>query len=112
MSNAQPVTKSAVVPVIEAEALEYAKKEGIEDVVRRLADATARVYPAARSIRVFMKVDPELRDYWYVIFEIRTLAADLPDWREADRRWYREYDQAYPYPRNHTLIPRLVVEDE
>lgn len=112
MSNAQSVPKSAVVPVIEPEALEFAKREGIEEVVRKLADATARVYPTARSIRVFMKLDPELHDYWIVIFEVRTLQADLPDWRDADHRWQLEYVQAHPYPRNHSLIPRVIVEGE
>jgi hypothetical protein len=108
----QSTQAKPVVPVIEPEAAEYAKKEGIEDVVQRLAEATARVYPAALAIRVLVRPDPELTDYWFVVFEVRTLSADLPDWREADHRWFLEYLQAYPYPRNHVLISRVIVEDE
>ena len=47
MSDVQSPQAKPVVPVIEPDVVEYAKAQGIEDVVRRLADATARVYPTA-----------------------------------------------------------------
>jgi hypothetical protein len=107
MSDVQSTQAKAVVPVIEPDVVEYAKAQGIEDVVRRLADATARVYPTATSVRVHLRPDAEIPNYWFVIFEARVPKGDVPDSLEAEDPWEAEYERAYPSPRNHTLVLRL-----
>jgi hypothetical protein len=105
---------SGVVPVIEPDAVEYAKAQGIEGVVRQLAEATARLYPTARSVRVLIRPDAEIPDYWFVIFEVRVPHSDVPDVPDvlaAERRWIPEYLRIYPYPRNHSLLLRLISEE-
>lgn len=108
MSNAQQTVK--VVPVIEPEALEYAKAEGLEAVVQRLVQATQRVFPTVLSIRVRLIRDVEVADLLSVMFEARVPEGDVPNYLEAHRRWGEEWLQAYPYPRNHSLFLRLVRE--
>jgi hypothetical protein len=94
------------------EVYEYASKHGIEGALQRLLEATPRVFPTAISLNVFMEADPEIRDYWFIVFELRVPAADLTDPVAADRRWGEEWARAYPYPRMHRFVLSLIPVKE
>jgi hypothetical protein len=89
------------------EVYEYAKKHGIEGPLERLLEATPRIYPNAKSIRVFMEQDVEIKDMWFIVFEVFVLMADYPDYIAAGNLWSEEWMRAYPYPRNHSFVMHL-----
>lgn len=106
MSNTQQAV-TAVVPVVEPELIEYAKKHGLETVVQRLVEATQRVFPTALSIKVYLEQDVALEELWFVVFEVKATKADVPDYLVAKKRWGQEWLQIYPMPRQHSLILSL-----
>ncbi len=91
---------------------EYTSKHGIEAALERLLEATPRVFPTAMSLNVFMEADPDIRDYWFIVFELRVPASDLADPVAADRRWGEEWARAYPYPRTHHFVLSLIPVKE
>ncbi len=93
------------------EVYEYTSKHGIEEPLQRLLEATPRIYPNAKSIQVFMEQDVEIKDMWFIVFEVYVLKADYPDFLAAEKRWSEEWMRAYPYPRNHSFVLDLRRRD-
>jgi hypothetical protein len=111
MSNSSPAVSAPVAPVVSPEVCEYARKHGIEPTVQQLIDVTPRLYPTARSIRVFMEQDAEIEELWFLVFEVEVPKVDVPDCLAAEKRWLDEKRKAYPYPRNHAIILHLIRID-
>ena len=89
---------------VSPEVYEYTSKHGIEGPLQRLLEATPRICPAADSIRVLMRQDVEDDDLWFIVFEVRVPAKDLPDVLAAENLWVEEWMRAYPYPRMHSFV--------
>jgi hypothetical protein len=86
---------------------EYARKHGIEAPLRRLLEATPRIYPNALSIKVFMEQDVAIEDLWVIVFEVRVPAGDVTDFVAAQRPWGEAWMEAYPCPRKHSFVLSL-----
>ena len=93
-----------------ADVLELARREEIDDQLDPLLEATRRLFPTARSIRVYMEGDPELRDVRYITYEVRVLRDDVPDCLAADRSWYEELRRINPGPQKGLLGIHLIRE--
>ena len=93
---------------VSPEVYEYTSKHGIEAPLQRLLEATPRVFPTATSIKVYLKQDVSIEDLWFVTFEVRVSAGDIPDYVEAKQRWGEEWERAYPCPRLHSFVLRLI----
>jgi hypothetical protein len=107
MSSLPAVVSTLPVANVSPDVWEYARKEGIEAPVRYLVEATPRVFPTASAIKVYLKADPEIKDLWFIVYEVHVSEADVPDYVAAHTRWGEEWEQGYPYPRNHSLVLSL-----
>jgi hypothetical protein len=72
------------------EVLAYARAQGIESYLEPLRQATLRVYPTARELRVFKEDDRELRDVRWIVFEVFVPDEDLTSFVELANRWSDE----------------------
>jgi hypothetical protein len=97
---------------VSPEVYEYTGKHGIEEPLRRLLEATQRIYPTADSIRVLMRQDVEDQDTWFIVFRVRVPAKDLPDVLAAENLWAEEWMRAYPSPRMHSFVLDLRRQPE
>jgi hypothetical protein len=101
----QPVTA----PPWPADVLDFAAKHQVAAYLEPLLEATRQVYPTARSLKVLLDFDRELRDVWWIVFEVEVPKADLPDYVQAQHRWTDELFRICPRPLAHlfclTLIP-------
>jgi hypothetical protein len=102
-----PIVASKPPMTVSPEVYEYAGKHGIGAPLERMLEATPRVFPTATSIRVFMEPDAEEAGLWFIVFEVRIPATDVPDYLAARRLWGEEWARAYPYPRLHHFVLSL-----
>src|SRR5437660_11902245 len=86
-----PVTVAPDVPA-------FAQAHGVAGPLDALLEATRRVYPTARDIKVFLERDAEIRDWWWIVFETSVPLADIPDYVTARRRWSDELFRVCPAP--------------
>ena len=106
MSTMAPIVSKPPVSV-SSEVYEYTRKHGIEEPLRRLLEATPRIYPNALSIKVFMEQDVEEAELWFLVFEVCLAAADIRDYVAARRPWVEAWMNAYSYPRMHHFVLSL-----
>jgi hypothetical protein len=76
-----------------ADVLAFATQHQVQGYLDPLLQALQQLFPTARSLRVFLEDDPEIRDDWHIVFEVRVSSADVPDPRAATRTWHREFSQ-------------------
>lgn len=92
-----------------ADVLDFAVKHHVDGYLNPLLEATRRVYPTVRDIRVLLELDPELRDDWHIVFEVSVPWGDVPNYVEAQNRWNREAFSICPPPQicmfRLTLLP-------
>lgn len=81
-----------------ADVLDFAVKHHVDVYLDPLLEATRRVYPTVRHIRVLLEQDPELRDDWHIALEVSVPQEDVPNYVEAVDRWIREAYQVCPAP--------------
>jgi hypothetical protein len=106
MSTLPPA--GALAPLtVSPEVYEYTRKHGIEAPLRRLLEATPRLYPTALSVKVFLEQDVEDGELWFIVFEVYVSTADFPDYLAAQNAWGEEWLKAYPGPRMHSFVLRL-----
>ena len=103
MSTMAPIVSKPPMSV-SPDVYEYTRKHGIEEPLQRLLEATTRIYPNAKSIRIFMEQDVEDKEMWFIVFEVYVPIADCPDFLAAENRWGEEWMLAYPYPRMHHFV--------
>jgi hypothetical protein len=70
----------------------------VSDLLAPLRLALDRLFPTAQSLRARLEEDPEIRDDWHLIFEVRVPRADVPDFAAAKRRWHEELFRLCPAP--------------
>ena len=78
--------------------LAFAAQQGVERYLDPLLDAIQHLFPTARSLQVYVKEDPEIRDERCIIFDVEVPAQDIPDYVEAKQRWHRESFRICPAP--------------
>jgi hypothetical protein len=79
-----------------ADLLAFAIQRKVDAFLEPHLDATRRLFPTATSLRVFLELDPEIRDFWYIVFEVEVPKRDVPDFVAAVRRWNDEASRIYP----------------
>jgi hypothetical protein len=76
----------------------FAARQQVEPYLEPLRQALDRLFPTARSVQVLLEADPEIRDDWHIVLDVRVRAADIPDYVAAKRRWHGELFAICPAP--------------
>ena len=93
-----------------ADVLAYAAKHQLEEYLDPLLEATRRLFPTARSIRVWFESDPELHDVHGIVYDVRVRDADIPDFVKAVHTWTDELYRICPAPLVCHFVLSLVPE--
>ncbi len=80
------------------EVLGFAAEHQVKTYLQPLLEATLRLFPTADNLRIFLESDPELRDEWHLVYEVKVSRADVPNYLEARRRWTEELFRICPAP--------------
>jgi hypothetical protein len=78
--------------------LEFASKVNVQDYLEPLLEATRRVLPTARQIKVSLECDQEIANDWHIDFDVEVPARDVPNFVEAAHQWNREAFAICPAP--------------
>lgn len=81
-----------------ADVLTFAAQHQVSAYLDPLLAATRQLYPTTRSLRVFLEDDPEIRDEWSIVFDVRVPEVDIPDYPAAVRSWHDELFRICPAP--------------
>src|SRR2546430_369421 len=81
-----------------ADVLDFAARSQVGAYLDPLLDATRRLFPTARGLRVFLEGDPEIRDDWHIVFDVRVPRADVPHFVSAQHFWIDELYRICPAP--------------
>ena len=81
-----------------ADVLEFAAKENVRQYLDPLLEATRRVFPTARDIQVSLEADPEIRDDWHIVFDVRVPNLSPSEGLAAQNRWNTELFRCCPAP--------------
>ena len=73
------------------EVVTFAVERGFDQYLQPVLDMTKRVFPDARRIAVRLQPDPEIPDYWFVVFEVEVAGLSVDQMVELDRRWSQGY---------------------
>ena len=90
-----------------ADVLEFAAQRQVSAYLDPLLEATRRLYPTARLLRVRVEQDPELRDERWILIEVFAPAADVPSITPAVHAWNNEVFRICPMPLVHNFVLRL-----
>jgi hypothetical protein len=103
------LSRTEVLPrvMVSPEVRAHVRAHGVEGPLERLVEATPRIYPSAVSIQVYLESDVEDEDLWFIVFEVRVPASDVPEHRVAQRSWIDEWMEAYPCPRTQHFVLSL-----
>jgi hypothetical protein len=89
------------------EVLAFAEQEQVRPYLDPLLEVTRQLFPTARSLRVYVETDHELRDVRWIIFDAQVPAQDVPDYLAVERRWNEESFRICPAPLICTIVLRL-----
>jgi hypothetical protein len=81
-----------------ADVLTFAAQHQVKAYLDPLLQAIRELFPTAVSLRVLLEDDPEIRDDWHIVFELRVPQEDIPDFVAAKRRWHTEQFRICPAP--------------
>src|SRR5262245_47412138 len=73
-----------------ADVLALAAEQGVTAILDPLLEATRRLFPMARSLKVYVQQDPEIRDWRSIVFKVEYLDRDIPDFIGMKHRWTDE----------------------
>jgi len=91
-----------------ADLLAFAARHQVQACLDPLLQATQRLFPTASSLEVFLEADPEIRDDWHIVFDVRVPEVDIPDYAAAQHGWTDAVDRCRPGPRDCIFRLRLV----
>jgi hypothetical protein len=78
--------------------LAFAGRNQVSAYLDPLLEATRRLFPGARSLKVFLEDDPEIRDDWHIVFEVEVPRAQVTHFVEAKHFWTDELYRVCPAP--------------
>lgn len=73
-----------------ADVLAFAAANKVEDCLQPLLEATHRIFPTARYVKVQIDDDPELRDERHILFDVQVAGLSLEQSRAARNQWNQE----------------------
>jgi hypothetical protein len=74
----------------------FAREHQGEHCLQPLLEATHRIFPTARFVKVRVEKDPELRDNTGIVFHVQAAGLSQDEARAANRQWNQESDRLYP----------------
>src|SRR5947209_2874688 len=74
----------------------FAAEHQVDGYLEPLREALARLFPTAKSAKVILELDPELRDDRHVTFKVDVPADEVTDYVKANRRWGDELFRIVP----------------
>lgn len=82
--------------VFSPDVVAFAREHQAEHCLQPLLEATHRIFPTARFVKVSVENDPELRDNTQIVFDVQVAGLSLDEVRAAERQWYQEKIRLYP----------------
>jgi hypothetical protein len=79
-----------------ADLLAFAVRNRVDAYLEPHLAVVRKLFPTAASVRVFLEPDPEIRDCWYIVFEVKVPKDDVADYVAAKRLWYDAKSRIYP----------------
>src|SRR4051794_10339246 len=74
----------------------FAAEHQVNGYLEPLREALARLFPTAKSAKVILELDPELRDDRHVTFKVDVPDVDIPDYVAAKHAWHDEVFRIVP----------------
>ena len=93
------------------EVITFARAQGIDAYLEPLRQATCRLFPTARTLRIIKEDDPEIRDLSSITYEVCVPYQDVPDFVETHRRWVDELYKICPAPRVCDFVLSLLLDE-
>jgi hypothetical protein len=81
-----------------ADVLAFASQHQVQAHLDPLLEATRQVFPTARSVRVSLELDPEIRDDRHIVFEVQVPQKNVPSYVKAQDFWTDELYRLCPAP--------------
>ncbi len=82
--------------VFSPDVIAFAREHQGEHCLQPLLEATHRIFPTARSIKVSVENDPELRDNTQIVFDVQVVGLPTEEVRTAEKQWLQESRRLYP----------------
>src|SRR6266849_9722857 len=82
-------------PVIPADVIAFATEHGVEQCLCPMLEATKRIFPSARQLRVLLEDDPEIGDLKFIVYEVNAPGLGVPKALEGQGEWNQELDRYY-----------------
>ncbi len=73
-----------------ADVLAFAAANGVQDCLQPLLEATHRIFPTARFVKVQIDDDPEIRDDRHILYNVQVAGLSLDQSRAARKEWIQE----------------------
>jgi hypothetical protein len=73
-----------------ADVMAFATANQVEHCLQPLLEATHRIFPTARSVKVSVEEDPELHDNTQIVFRVQMAGLGLTETRAADKQGNQE----------------------
>ena len=89
-TTTESIGANGVPAVFPAEVLAFAIASGVEDCLQPLLEATHRIFPTARFVRVQIDDDPEIRDDRHILFEVKVPDVGLKGAQQGRKAWIEE----------------------
>jgi hypothetical protein len=71
-----------------ADVMAFATANQVEHCLQPLLEATHRIFPTARSVKVSVEEDPELHDNTQIVFRVQVAGLSLEQARAVRRQWH------------------------
>lgn len=68
----------------------FAIASQVEDCLQPLLEATHRIFPTARFVRVQIDDDPEIREDRHILYNVQIAGLSLEQSRAAGKQWNQE----------------------
>ncbi|HEY7154408.1 MAG TPA: hypothetical protein VH575_10660 [Gemmataceae bacterium] len=107
-STADKIGTNGVNGAFPADVVAFAVANQVEDCLQPLWEATHRIFPTARFVKVQIDDDPELRDERHILYDVQVAGLSLDESRAARKQWIAELLRICPPERACTL--RLLLD--
>jgi hypothetical protein len=106
-SSAENTGANGANGVFSPDVVAFAREHQGEPCLQPLLEATHRIFPTARFVKVSVVEDPELRDNTQIVFHVQVVGLPQDQARMASDQWYQEKIRLYPQLRKILFCLRL-----
>jgi hypothetical protein len=108
MMAAPSRTAPTTPPPCPADVADFAAAHQVDASLQPLLEGVRRIFPTAQHIRVWLELDPELRDERHIIYDVTVTGLTPAESVEAHNEWSRELRRHCPGTLTHLF--RLLVD--